>query len=87
MSDETRQVDGFEAQDCAGRGAILLTAKEAAALLHVSERHLWGLHNDGRLGPIPRRLGRCIRWSRRELEQWADSGCPCRKDWLERVKS
>jgi predicted DNA-binding transcriptional regulator AlpA len=55
---------------CAPR--LLLTSREAAATLAVSERTLWGL--TAPRGPIrPVRVGRAIRYAPTELQRWIDS--------------
>ena len=60
---------------------ILVDADGAAALLSISVPHFRKLVRDGRIGPEPVKLGRSVRWCRRELEQWADAGCPPRHLW------
>ena len=60
--------------------SAVLTANAAAALLGISERHVWSLHASGRL-PRPIRLGRSVRWRRGELLEWLDAGCPPRDRW------
>ncbi len=60
---------------------IGLTAADAAVLLGISESHFYCLHKTGRLGPLPVRMGRAVRWSRRELEEWFNSGSPARIRW------
>ncbi len=42
------------------------------------------LHNKGRLGPRPVRLGRLVRWRRDELEAWIKAGLPWREVWEKR---
>ena len=59
-----------------------LGARDVAALLGVSARHVWSLHAQGGI-PRPIRLGRCVRWRRRELLTWLDAGCPPRDRWEE----
>ena len=59
---------------------LLLPADEAARLLGISRGHLYKLHASGRL-PEPVRLGRAVRWSRRELEDWLAAGAPSRAQW------
>lgn len=61
--------------------STLLTARNVAALLNVSQRHIWKLLSSGRL-PQPVRLGRSVRWRRDELTAWMDAGCPPRDAWL-----
>lgn len=55
-------------------------ALEVAALLAISPRHLWQLDKLGRV-PRPIRLGRSVRWHRRELEAWLAAGGPPRDQW------
>ena len=52
-----------------------LDALAAGRLLGISGRHLYRLTDSGD-APAPRRLGRSVRWSRRELLAWLDAGCP-----------
>jgi excisionase family DNA binding protein len=63
-----------------------ISAAEAAALLGVSESHFYCLHKTGRLGPLPVRMGRAVRWSRRELIDWFNAGSPSRNRWLAKGK-
>jgi predicted DNA-binding transcriptional regulator AlpA len=57
------------------QGKLLLTAREAAAVLSISERSLWamtaprGLLRPVRLG----QSGRSVRYSLSELQRWIDS--------------
>jgi excisionase family DNA binding protein len=60
-----------------------LSAADAAALLGVSESHFYSLHRTGRLGPLPVRMGRAVRWSRKDLVDWFEAGSPPRNKWLE----
>jgi len=53
----------------------LLDTVSAGQLLGISGRHLLRLTDSGDC-PSPRRLGRSVRWSRRELLAWLDAGCP-----------
>jgi predicted DNA-binding transcriptional regulator AlpA len=66
--------------------SLLLSAKEAAKLLSISCGHFWGLHNSGRLGPMPIKLGRRTLWSRKELEAWVAADCLSRRQWVEMKK-
>lgn len=56
-------------------GAALLDAKQVAATLAVSVRHVRRLADGGDL-PRPVRLGKLIRWRRQEIERWIAAGCP-----------
>ena len=67
--------------------SLLLSAKNAAKLLGIGSSHFWALHSSGRLGPLPVKLGRRTLWNRRDLEKWADAGCPPRKQWQELIKN
>ena len=54
-----------------GDGRLLLTAKETAKALALSERKLWSLTN---IGDIPSvRIGRAVRYSPRDLAAWIDA--------------
>jgi excisionase family DNA binding protein len=65
MFDKEREYDA----DTNGQ-ALLLTASEAARLLHVSEKALWN-HTAPRGNQIPAvRFGKTLRYSRAALEQW-----------------
>ncbi len=63
---------------------VLLNYTEAAKLLRVSEQHLLRLNEAGKI-PAPLRLGKSVRWSKKELEDWVDAGGPGREEW-ERIK-
>lgn len=65
------------------RPQLALAAPDVAALLGVSERHVWKLNASGGI-PTPVKLGRCVRWRRRELLAWLDAGCPSRDKWEQR---
>jgi len=65
---------------------LLLTAKDIAALCGVSVRTVWEWRAAGRL-PAPIRLGRLIRWRRKDIEDWIEAGCPdmSKADRLDRL--
>lgn len=52
-------------------GPLLLTEREAAATLAISPRTLWGLRNSGEIPCV--RVGRAVRYDRRDLEAWVNS--------------
>ena len=60
----------------------LLTTEQAAALCGISVRHYESLAAAGRVGPMPIRLGRAVRWRRRELIEWIGADCPGREKWF-----
>jgi len=75
MNDEHTSAAGPPAQ------AMLLTCEEAAGLLSVSRAMFWRLHSQGKV-PMPIRLSaRVVRWNRKELVDWLNSGCPIREKW------
>jgi excisionase family DNA binding protein len=63
--------------------AELLTVKDVAKALSLSQRTVWKFHSSGRL-PRPVKLGGSVRWRRDELKQWLDAGCPARDVWQQR---
>lgn len=68
--------------DTATPGAMLLTAKDVAAVLRVSIRTLYRL-KDSQAIPLPKRVpgSKLARWSRAEVEGWIRDGMPsCRVD-------
>ena len=61
-------------------GRLALSADEVAALLGISRVHVWKLASTGRL-PKPVRLGRAVRWDRKNLEAWLAAGAPTSDRW------
>jgi len=61
-------------------GRLALSADEVAVLLGISRAHVWKLASTGRL-PKPVRLGRAVRWDRKNLEAWLAAGAPSRDRW------
>lgn len=59
-----------------GPSGPLLTAREAADYLNISDRMLANLRKDGGLQAV--RIGRCVRFRLRDLDRWvanhADEG-------------
>ena len=62
---------------------ILLRSREAAKLLDISERALWGFAKSGRIMK-PICIGKSVRWNVHELRRWADAGGPSNEEWLEK---
>jgi predicted DNA-binding transcriptional regulator AlpA len=65
---------------------LAVSAADLAKMLDISERHLWAMLADGRLGPQPFQLGRARRWFVDEVRTWLAAGAPIRAAW-ERIKS
>lgn len=61
----------------------LLNIKEVAAMLHVSQRHLWRLKAARKL-PKPVKVGECVRWLLSDIEAWLSMGCPSRREFEQR---
>lgn len=53
-----------------GAKHFLLTAKEAAELLRISQRKLWSLTASGTIPFL--RIGRAIRYDAADLRRWID---------------
>ena len=51
-----------------GKPKLLLNIQEAAEALGISQRKLWGMTDSREIPHV--RLGRCLRYPVRELEQW-----------------
>jgi excisionase family DNA binding protein len=49
---------------------LLINSREAAKLLSISERTLWGLKESGSLPYV--RIGRSVRYGRADLETWIE---------------
>lgn len=58
----------------------LVSVRQVAGLLGVSQRHVWAMAAHGQM-PMPVRLGRSVRWNRAELLSWIKAGCPARDRW------
>jgi len=54
---------------------VLLTVKEVAEMLGLSERTIYRLADSGAM-PRPVKIGAAVRWRRNELDQWIEEGCP-----------
>lgn len=50
----------------------LLTMRQLAGYLNVSERHLYRQKAAGKL-PCPLRIGKCLRWDPKDFEEWGKS--------------
>lgn len=57
----------------------LADARQVAALLGISPRHVFRLADAGKM-PRPLRLGNAVRWDLDVIDEWISSGCPsCRE--------
>lgn len=54
---------------------LLLTSKETAKLLKLSEKTIYNMHTSGQM-PAPIRIGAAVRWSLEALNSWISAGCP-----------
>jgi prophage regulatory protein len=55
--------------------ARMLDVAAVARMLGVSSRHVYRMADAGQM-PRPVKLGGSVRWDRRTIETWIDSGCP-----------
>jgi excisionase family DNA binding protein len=60
---------------------LLLSFANTAELLGISRALLYQMHNDGRLGPLPHKIGRRSLLTRAEIEAWVNAGLPPRIQW------
>jgi predicted DNA-binding transcriptional regulator AlpA len=59
------------------REPLLISDRQAAALLGISRAHFHRLRAAGKVGPEPIPLGRCRRWERDALVRWVSIGKCC----------
>jgi excisionase family DNA binding protein len=59
---------------------LLIDSRQAAKLLGVSERTLWGMWKAGKM-PQPIRIGQAVRFGYEELQAWGNAGGPPQKKW------
>ena len=64
---------------------LLLSAKELAETLSISERQVWRRDACGAL-PCGISIGKLKRWRYEEIRAWVDKGCPGREEW-QRIKN
>lgn len=60
---------------------LAVSAEQAAALLGLSRSAFFKQADAGRIGPLPIRFGKSVRYSLAELKSWAAAGCPTRDRW------
>jgi predicted DNA-binding transcriptional regulator AlpA len=54
---------------------LVLSPKQTAVMLDISERTLWRLRSSGKI-PEPVRFGGSTRWKYEDIKNWLDAGCP-----------
>jgi predicted DNA-binding transcriptional regulator AlpA len=61
----------------ASKVALTMDIPEVAEALRCTDRHIYDLRKQKRM-PLPTTVGvkKCVRWSRRVIEEWIDAGCP-----------
>jgi len=64
-----------QANDRSDLSPELLDVQNVAKLCQFSARHVLRMADAGQMPP-PVKVGRCVRWSRRSIEKWIESGCP-----------
>ena len=61
---------------------LLLSSKDVAKVLGISERLFYSLKASGKIGPLPiRKFNKRTLWSRKEMDSWVDAGCPTLEQW------
>jgi predicted DNA-binding transcriptional regulator AlpA len=62
---------------------LLVDAETLARMLGVSRATVFNMNADGRLGPMPIRIGTRTLWRTEELARWVAGKCPPRERWIE----
>ena len=74
--------DSASGAACGQKGKVeplLISASELATVFGCSVRHVWRLHDAGKM-PAAIRLGALVRWSRLTIAKWlAENAPPVRK--------
>lgn len=65
----------FAGVEGAAAEPVLMDVRAVAHLLDCSPRHVYRLADAGKM-PRPRHIGALVRWSRSEILNWIDDGCP-----------
>lgn len=61
---------------------LAVDSGQAARLLGLSRSMFYKMAEAGQIGPMGRRLGKCVRYSVAELRAWAAAGMPPRHEWV-----
>ena len=67
--------DRLAGRDRAPVDPALLNVRGVAALLSCAARTVYRLADAGRL-PGPVRVGGLVRWRKKDIDEWLESGCP-----------
>lgn len=65
-----------------GLTPLAVDAEGAAAMLGLSRAMFYKQADAGRIGPMPVRFGKSVRYSLHELRAWAAAGMPPRHEWI-----
>ena len=65
---------------------MLLTVAQVCKLLNIGKTAFYSLHNSGRLGVMPVKLGGKVMYRADELRDWIKADCPPRRIWQSRKK-
>lgn len=79
-TDMTKEVHPGHGEGQGRREALAVDAARLARLLGISLSHVRRLDAAGQL-PRPLKIGRCVRWPVRTIEQWLAAGTPNREAW------
>ncbi len=60
---------------------LLLSAEQTAALLGIGRTLFYAMQSNGKLGPMPVKLGARVLWRRDEIEKWVSANCPGAERW------
>lgn len=55
--------------------ALLLSYRDVCAMLNVGKNSFFAMRQSGRFPIQPIRLGGSVRYIRRQVESWVESGC------------
>ncbi|MCI0498464.1 MAG: helix-turn-helix domain-containing protein [Planctomycetales bacterium] len=61
---------------------LLIDYQAICRMLGIGSNHFFGMRQTGRFPIKSIRLGRSVRYNRRQVEAWIEAGCPV--DWRER---
>ena len=80
MDDAMTNLDARDARTA--DEALLWTVDECCRYLRVGRTRLYASLKAGLFGPVPvKAFGRRLLFSRQEVIDWVEAGCPCRRAW------